>query len=117
MLDECRGSGAPPGSGTTTSNDFDRFDDEQFMSMFTDEISTAVAPTVSSSNPSTPSDHNSINEEKETPPHDQQREKQQQMKNESEEVESQCNSDSQTNPNAVGNASNDRITDPKRVKR
>jgi hypothetical protein len=120
VLDECRGSGttAPPGSGTT-SNDFDRFDDEQFLSMFTDEMSTAVAPTVSSSNPSTPSDHNSINDDqKETPSHDHLQLKQhQQLKNESEEVESQCQSDTQTLPNALANMSNDRITDPKRVKR
>lgn len=121
MLDECRGSGiAPPGSGTT-SNEFDRFDDEQFLSMFTDEMSTAVAPTVSSSNPSSPSDHNSINDDqKETPPHDhhhQPKQQQQQLKNESEEAESQCHSDTQTLPNAVANMSNDRITDPKRVKR
>ncbi|KAL4620523.1 basic leucine zipper 34-like [Castanea sativa] len=116
MLDECRGSNAPPGSGAA-SNEFDRFDDEQFLSMFTDEISTAVAPTVSSSNPSTPSDHNSINDEKEAPAQDHQLKQQQQLKNESEEVESQCNSDSQTPPNMMPNTSNDRITDPKRVKR
>jgi hypothetical protein len=123
-VDECRVSGAPPGSGTT-SHEFDRFDDEQFLSMFTDEMSTAVAPTVSSSNPSTPSDHNSINDdEKETtPPHDHHRhhqpkqEQQQQLKNESEEVESQCQSDTQTLQNAAANMSDDRITDPKRVKR
>ncbi|XP_059451743.1 basic leucine zipper 61-like isoform X2 [Corylus avellana] len=121
LVDECRGSGAPPGSGTA-SNEFDRFDDEQFLSMFTDEMSTAVAPTVSSSNPSTPSDHNSINDdEKETtPPHDHHHhhyQPKQQLKNESEEVESQCQSDTQTLQNAVANMSNDRITDPKRVKR
>ncbi|KAE8076015.1 hypothetical protein FH972_014691 [Carpinus fangiana] len=122
-VDECRGSGAPPGSGTT-GHEFDRFDDEQFLSMFTDEMSTAVAPTVSSSNPSTPSDHNSINDdEKETtPPHDhhrhhQPKQQQQQLKNESEEVESQCQSDTQTLQNAAANMSDDRITDPKRVKR
>ncbi|GMY08803.1 basic leucine zipper 61-like [Fagus crenata] len=114
MPDECRGSDAPPGSGAA-SNEFDRFDDEQFMSMFTDEISNAVAPTVSSSNPSTPSDHNSINDEKDAPPHDHQLK--QQLKNESEEAESQCNSETQTPPNIMGNTSNDRITDPKRVKR
>ena len=114
MPDECRGSDAPPGSGAA-SNEFDRFDDEQFMSMFTDEISNAVAPTVSSSNPSTPSDHNSINDEKDAPPHDHQLK--QQLKNESEEAESQCNSETQTPPKIMGNTSNDRITDRKRVKR
>ncbi|KAG7988254.1 hypothetical protein I3843_03G178200 [Carya illinoinensis] len=115
-LEECRESGAPPKHGTT-NNEFDRFDDEQFMSMFTEEISTALAPTMSSSNPSSPSDHNSINDEKEI--HEQEPKQQQLLKNESEEEEeeSQCNSGIQTPPNAIASASNDKITDPKRVKR
>ncbi|XP_062105898.1 basic leucine zipper 61-like isoform X2 [Humulus lupulus] len=141
MLDECRGGGgggsgaAPPqgratlpgsggggGSGGNNNDhgEFDRFDDEQFMSMFNDEMaSMAVAgPNVSSSNPSTPSDHNSINDEKEMQL-DRSSSKQQQVKNESEEVDSQCNSDSQPNPTGTTttNAANDRVIDPKRVKR
>ena len=118
ILDECRGgaggsSVAPmPGS----NNEFDRFDDEHFMSMFNDEVSMAVAPTVSSSNTSSPSDHNSINDEKDMIQLDQK----QRVKNESEEVDSQCNSETQANPNATTtttNTSNDKIIDPKRVKR
>lgn len=120
MLDECRGgeaaaAAAAQAGGANVDGEFDRFDDEQFLSMFSDEIgSAAVAgPTVSSSNPSTPSDHNSINDEKEM-----QLQKQQQVKNESEEVESQCETDSQANQNgATANAANDRMIDPKRVKR
>lgn len=121
-LEECRESAAPRARGNT-NNEFDKFDDEQFMSMFTKEISRALAPTVSSSNLSTPSDHNSNNDEKEIhherEPTQQQHEKQQQhLKNiESEEVESQCMSGIQTPPNAIASASNDKITDPKRVKR
>ncbi|VVA37603.1 PREDICTED: basic leucine zipper [Prunus dulcis] len=111
MQDECR---APHGSHPN-NHEFDRFDDEQFMSMFTtEEISAAAAaagPTGSSSNPSSPSDHNSINEdekEADAPHH-------KQLKNESEEVESQCE---QPNPNdATKSKSNDRKIDPKRVKR
>lgn len=119
MLEEdCRGSAAapPPGSGSGDRNEFDRFDDEQFMSMFNDEISGAVAPTVSSSNPSTPSDHNSINDEKDG----QNDGKKNQNKNESDEVQSQQQSETQTQSNstaAAAAASADRITDPKRVKR
>lgn len=108
--DDCRNSGAaprPPGAG----NEFDQFDDEQFMSMFTD----AMAPTISSSNPSTPSDHYSFNEEKTTTIEQQQQ--QQQLKNESEEVQSSCKLESQTPPQPSMTTSNDRIVDPKRVKR
>uniref|UniRef100_A0A803QJN4 BZIP domain-containing protein n=1 Tax=Cannabis sativa TaxID=3483 RepID=A0A803QJN4_CANSA len=132
MLDECRGGGgagsvvAPPQGGATLPGsgghgEFDRFDDEQFMSMFNDEMaSMAVAgPNVSSSNPSTPSDHNSINDEKEMQVDRSSSKQQQHVKNESEEVDSQCNSDSNPNPNGTTttNAANDRIIDPKRVKR
>ncbi|PON41959.1 Basic-leucine zipper transcription factor [Parasponia andersonii] len=132
MLDECRGGGgtggggaAPPG-GAGLPGEFDRFDDEQFMSMFNDEIGSmavAAGPTVSStSNPSTPSDHNSINDDEKEMRLDDRSDSKQQVKNESEEVESQCNSDSQAYPNSTTttttkDAANDRIIDPKRVKR
>ncbi|XP_007050026.2 PREDICTED: basic leucine zipper 61 [Theobroma cacao] len=107
MLEECRGSNsnAPPGNGGSSNQDFDKFDDEQFMSMFTDDVPNAVAPTVSSSNPSSPSDHNSIN--------DDQKQQMEMIRKESEEVQSQCKMESQANTNA----STDRIIDPKRVKR
>ncbi|KAJ7981550.1 Basic-leucine zipper transcription factor [Quillaja saponaria] len=128
MLDECRGGGsdvAPPRSGG--ENEFDKFDDEQFMSMFNEEINAAaaMAPTLSSSNPSTPSDYNSINDEKETQNGDhrnqqkqqQQEQKLKQLKSENEEVESQCETETQAPNNTIATASSDRITDPKRVKR
>lgn len=137
MLEECRGNGSAPGvhpsasgGGGVNSSEFDRFDDDQFLSMFNDEISIAVAPTLSSSNPSTPSDHNSINDEKEAQnDHDHQKSNhhhqhqhqqlQQQLKNESEEVDSKCDSETQAGNNnaTTTNAYNDRIADPKRVKR
>lgn len=122
LEDDCRGSVGPatavvPAPGSGDRNEFDRFDDEQFLSMFNDEISAAVGPTVSSSNPSTPSDHNSINDEKDG----QTDGKQKQNKNESDEVQSQNESENQTEFNSTAAtataASSDRITDPKRVKR
>ncbi|KAF6177178.1 hypothetical protein GIB67_025515 [Kingdonia uniflora] len=102
LVDECRNSLA-------RSNDFDRLDDEQLMSMFSDDISGAMPQTMSSSNPSTPSDHNSINDEKTTP-------SDQQLKNESGEVQSSCTpSDPQGPP--PPNSNGDSVFDPKRVKR
>ena len=109
MLEECRGaSNALPGT-RTTNHDFDKSDDEQFTSMFTDDMPNDVAPTVSSSNPSSPSDHNSINDDQ----------KQQMIRNESEVVQSQFKTESQAGatPNATTDASTGRIIDPKRVKR
>ncbi|KAJ1414820.1 Basic-leucine zipper domain [Sesbania bispinosa] len=84
-------------------------------------------PTLSSSNPSTPSDHNSINDEKETnreeeKQEDQQQQHQKQLKLESDEDEQETirvHNDSNKNYDNNANAttcSNDRITDPKRVK-
>ncbi|KAF2295050.1 hypothetical protein GH714_031249 [Hevea brasiliensis] len=124
LLEECRGAeGAVVvshhhlhGSGHNSgSSDFDKFDDEQFMSMFTYDISNAVAP--SCSNPSTPSDHNSINDEKDTTPSSDQNNKQHKTRNESDEVQSQCQQENQTPSSATNTTSSDRIIDPKRVKR
>lgn len=122
MLEECRGTGGPAAvvtagsSGHNSSTEFDKFDDEQFMSMFSDDISNAVAPAPSSSTPSTPSDHNSINDEKETTTLTDQK-NQKNMRNESDEVQSQCQWETQTPPSATNTTTNDRIIDPKRVKR
>ncbi|XVF60912.1 hypothetical protein PTKIN_Ptkin08bG0086100 [Pterospermum kingtungense] len=59
----------------TANNEFENFDDEQFMSMFTDDMPDAVAPC-------TPSDDED--------------QKQQHIRNESEVVESQCKKESQS---------------------
>lgn len=112
-------------SSSDTNYCFDRLDDEQLMSMFSDDISVPVPPTASSSNPSSPSDQNSNNDEKITTPLDQQQQQQQQQqqpKNEPGEVESSCknneSSSSQANTQQPPPASNgDTIIDPKRVKR
>ncbi|XVE86383.1 hypothetical protein DITRI_Ditri18aG0030600 [Diplodiscus trichospermus] len=111
VLQECRGgSNAVPASGTT-NHDFDKFGDEQFMFMFTDDMPNAVALTVSSSNPSSPSDHNSID--------DNPKQQLETIRYESDVVQSQCKTESQpaAATAAAINASTDRIHDPKRVKR
>ncbi|KAJ9550590.1 hypothetical protein OSB04_014635 [Centaurea solstitialis] len=102
----CRRSSAPGsrsggngGGGGGGAGEFDRFDEEQFMSMFIDD-ETGTGPTVSCSNPSSPSDHNSMNE-------------MQQM----EEEESSWKSEAQFNPHATAMDNSDKIFDPKRIKR
>ncbi|KAJ6758015.1 BASIC LEUCINE ZIPPER 61-LIKE [Salix koriyanagi] len=114
MLEECRSTGAPgSGSRHNSSCDFDRFDDEQFMSMFNDDISNAMAAPNSSSTPSSPSDHNSINDEKEpTPPEQQQKVRNHEI-DEGQSL-SEWEKPSATNP---ATTSNENKIDPKRVKR
>lgn len=120
---ECRSSGTAAAAATTTnsnlmhgSNGFDRLDDDQLMSMFSDDMSVTVPPTLSSSNPSTPSDQNSNNDEK---PMLVDQHNQQQPKSEPGEVESSCEpADSHVPPSAFACVSiGDPIIDPKRVKR
>lgn len=135
-------NGASAGQGDADSgSDFERFDSEHFMSMFTDEISpqpvnnnnteaaaAAAGTAVSSSNPSTPSDRNSINEEKQQPLDRHWTDQQMAItKNEVGEAHSPCESDtaaqrqnasvapSTATVNAAGPS--ERIVDPKRVKR
>jgi len=109
-------------------NEFDRFDDEQFMSMFTDEVVLSGVPlppptTLSSSNPSSPSDQNFFHDEKESCRKERKVQKEEeehrhQFKNEADEVESQCMQEIAQPPNDTNtSSSNEKITDPKRVKR
>ncbi|KAJ0434666.1 putative transcription factor bZIP family [Helianthus annuus] len=90
-------------SGSTNGGvaaEFDRFDEEQFMNMFIDDESR-TGPTVSCSNPSSPSDHNSLNEQQQV-----------------EEEESSWKNETPLNPHAMSlDNSNDKIFDPKRIKR
>ncbi|KAG8045663.1 hypothetical protein GUJ93_ZPchr0008g14104 [Zizania palustris] len=86
------------------THDFDRLDDDQLMSMFSDDLQPpqqqqqlAAAPAASASSPS---DHNSINDEK-------------QDKGETEEAQSECNGDGAT----PGQPASPATVDPKRVKR
>ena len=115
---ECRNSSSSSSTVAVTvlhaTPTFDRLDDDQLMSMFSDDISVAVP---ASSNPSSSSDQNSNNDEKRTtvpseppPPH--------QLKNEPGEVE--CSSrqlQQQSEPPPPSSAAGDNTIDPKRVKR
>ncbi|KAK6934206.1 Basic-leucine zipper domain [Dillenia turbinata] len=97
---------------------FDRLDDKQFMSMFSDNVAAAhgTPTTLSSSYPSTPSDQNSNIEEKPTLV-----ENQPPPKSEPGELESSRKSEPQqsTPPpsSTTAAATTDPIIDPKRVKR
>ncbi|KAK6919143.1 Basic-leucine zipper domain [Dillenia turbinata] len=109
LVEECHSSTPQPVPGRT-SNEFDRFDEERFTSMWPPAMAVAPTPTISSSNPSTSSDNNSSNEER--------RKKKVVEKNESHEVESSLKSESSQNHSfPTITAPVDRITDPKRVKR
>uniref|UniRef100_A0A5B7C119 Putative basic leucine zipper 61-like n=1 Tax=Davidia involucrata TaxID=16924 RepID=A0A5B7C119_DAVIN len=105
LVEECQNSH----STVTGNNGFEQLDDEQLMTMFSDDATLAALPTVTSSNPSTPSDQNSNDDEKPTP-----QDHHRQLKSEPGEVDNSCKSDPQqpTPPSAT-----DTIADPKRVKR
>ncbi|KAK8545649.1 hypothetical protein V6N12_026479 [Hibiscus sabdariffa] len=106
-VDECRDVSNAMMITTKETNMFDRLDDDQLMSLFSDDAPVTMAaalPTLSLSNPSTPSDQNSNNEEKAEASMDLQ-----QPKNEPGEVES-----SEAPPPS---SNGDAIIDPKRVKR
>ncbi|KAL8205470.1 hypothetical protein R6Q57_009021 [Mikania cordata] len=60
FIEECRDS--------TGNNSFERLDDEQFSSMFSDDVTANIPSTRSSSNPSSPSDQHSDNDIDATPP-------------------------------------------------
>lgn len=118
MVEECRRlSSTTPGSGGTTNEEFERFDDEQhIMSMFNDDVHD-----MSCSNPSSPSDYININEDKKMNGPD---EMMQQLKSDqNEEVESSCKTNEElakANQNARTNNneySSERVVDPKRIKR
>ncbi|KAL2483406.1 Basic leucine zipper 61 [Forsythia ovata] len=109
MMEECRRSSMAAGSGN--AGEFERFDDEQLMSMFTNDV--VMGPTLSSSSPSSPSDHNSINDDKQGPSD----QLLHQPKSEPEEVYSSCKSEEQNAQDATIDNSNEKIFDPKRIKR
>ncbi|BFG29110.1 hypothetical protein CerSpe_153850 [Prunus speciosa] len=119
--EECRNpSAAMMNHGSTNNLGFDRLDDEQLMSMFSDDMSVTVPPTVSSSNPSTPSDQNSNNDENNNnnnnsnrPLMAHQEQQQQHPKSEPAEDESSCEADphAQSHPPPPTSPA-----DPKRVK-
>lgn len=126
MVEECRRLSAPSAVAAAASGgmninaaEFERFDDEQLMSMFNDDIATSIGP---NSNPSSPSDHNSINEDTKMISASDHHHHPQQLKSEPEEVQSSCKSDDQTAAAAQHSASaadnsSEKIVDPKRIKR
>ncbi|KAG2332266.1 hypothetical protein Bca4012_018161 [Brassica carinata] len=108
-------------------HNFDKFDDEQFMSMFTDDDDDSrnnhshnnknVGPKCSSSNTFTPADHKSCNDDKEKPSD---RNMYDNNNNSNDEVRGQCKTepeDGTASSNNSGDSSSNRILDPKRVKR
>ncbi|CAH8313148.1 unnamed protein product [Eruca vesicaria subsp. sativa] len=129
----------PPSSSGVGNHHFDRFDDEQFMSMFNDDVhqnhhhnsvNGNVGHTRSSSNTSLPSDQNSLseNDNKEQPPSDDHDHMDTTTANddnnvagnnynESDEVQSHCKTEPQDGPSSTNQNSDTRIHDPKRVKR
>lgn len=93
----------------TGGNEFDRLDDDQLMSMFSDDVPPpSQPPPTAFSNPSTPSDHNSINDEKPS------NSPEQPAANESEEAQSTCKTEQQAPPQP---GQDPIVVDPKRVKR
>lgn len=124
FIEECGNTNGNCGNNTVG---FERLDDEQFSSMFADDVGTNVpTSTRSSSNPSTPSDQNSDNDEgKVTLPldqhkHQQEQQQQQQPKNEPGEVEdgSGCQPEMDSaKPCFNFSSDGSTIVDPKRVKR
>ncbi|RCV25217.1 hypothetical protein SETIT_5G148300v2 [Setaria italica] len=98
--------GPDDGNAGVGAHDFDRLDDDQLLSMFSDDMppppsqqqaAPAPAPVASSSSPS---DHNSINDEKTD-------------RGETEEAQSKCHGDDA----APGQPASAAAVDPKRVKR
>lgn len=112
FLEETHSSNA-----TNNNNGFEKLDDEQLRSMFSDDVEAAGPASGSQSDPSTPSDQNSENEDKETPPEIHRL----QPKNEPGEEDSSCFKPQKEAPppgkscdGASGNGNN---ADPKRIKR
>lgn len=107
------------------NNGFEKLDDEQLRTMFSDDVAAMGLPTMSSSNPSstnpsTPSDQNSENDEKNAPPPLPLENQNLQPKIEPGEVDSSCKIQIQSQPStnsSANNASPDAIVDPKRIKR
>ncbi|KAK4342092.1 hypothetical protein RND71_037908 [Anisodus tanguticus] len=108
------------GQAGSNNNGFDKLDDEQLTTMFSDEAAFAVtAPSSnpSSTNPSTPSDQISDEDQKPSGPLDVNQVIQ--PKNEPGEVDSNCDNQSlAANKNHANDSSdNNSIVDPKRIKR
>ncbi|KZV38192.1 Basic-leucine zipper transcription factor family protein [Dorcoceras hygrometricum] len=109
FLEETHSSNA-----TNNNNGFEKLDDEQLRSMFSDEVEAAGPASRSHSDPSTPSDRNSENEEKEI--------HRLQPKNEPGEEDISCFNPKKEAPppprkSCVVASGNGKNADPKRIKR
>lgn len=121
MADECRRSSIVMDHGINTNSnnagEFERFDDDQLMSMFV----TDVGPTLSNDPSSSPSDHNSINDDEKTMMMmmmmDQEHQGKQQLKSEPEEVQSSLLIGGAGAHATAADNSGEKIVDPKRIKR
>ncbi|XP_027062040.1 basic leucine zipper 61-like [Coffea eugenioides] len=120
FVEECRNADNPTNiSVTCNGHNFDGLDDEQLRNMFSDDIATKELPPLSSSdpastNPSTPSDQNSENDEKNAAAQENQN---LQPKNEPGEVDISTKRETETQTESPANPSADAIVDPKRIKR
>lgn len=117
FTEECHNSNVTLIPGT--NNGFDRLDDEQLSSMFSDDI-PATLPSSSnpSTDPSTPSDQNSDNNEKPTiTDHHNHNHNHHQPKNEPGEVDSDSQPETQAAKSSGQFLGDAVIVDPKRVKR
>ncbi|KAF8046895.1 hypothetical protein N665_3346s0004 [Sinapis alba] len=110
---------APIVTSHMEEHNFDKFDDEQFMSMFTDDdddLRNNVGPSGSSLNTSTRADHKSFNDDKEPPSDHYMNDN---NNNCNDEVPGQCKTEPEDGTASSNNSgdSSGRIIDPKRVKR
>ncbi|KAL4554342.1 hypothetical protein LXL04_039563 [Taraxacum kok-saghyz] len=124
FIEDCRNSNGNNSLMPCSNNTgFERLDDEQFSSMFPDEGAANLPSTRSSSNPSTPSDQNSDNDEaklKPAPPPEQQQQNHhhQLPKSEPGEVEDGgCQPETESSKPFNFSSDGTTIVDPKRVKR
>ncbi|KAF9661669.1 hypothetical protein SADUNF_Sadunf19G0092700 [Salix dunnii] len=118
MLDKCRATGAPGiGSGQNSSSGFDKFDDEQLMSMFNDDISNAVADPNSSCTPSSPPDHSNFKDEKEAIAVVSKQQQKKKVRNQNDEGQSPSEWETPNASTDPATTSDERKIDPKRVKR
>ncbi|XP_062190002.1 basic leucine zipper 2-like isoform X2 [Phragmites australis] len=91
----------PDDNAGVGAHDFYRLDDDQLLSMFSDDLPPPPPQAAPAPCSSSPSDHNSINDEKPD-------------KGETEEAQSECNGDAAAAP---GQPASHAAADPKRVKR
>ncbi|KAI4322987.1 hypothetical protein L6164_022631 [Bauhinia variegata] len=116
LFEECQNATTKmPAEGGT--HGFDRLDDDQLMSMFSDDIAADFPPSTTASNRATPnSSYQNINND-EKPMAMDAKTQGRQPKNEPGEVESSCKNETPVPLPSTAPSSGDNFVDPKRVKR